>query len=769
MNKTEKWARIKYQPCIPLGDNNSKITGCQNHIDLSYRAACEGTVLLKNEGEILPLQSGAKVAIFGNAQIDYVKGGTGSGDVYCEYTRNIYDGLKQRDDKISVFDELSLYYKSEVMKKLATGRNGRLTESEIPQELLKKAKEFTDTAIITICRTSGEGEDRKNDGADMYFVLSEQEKTMVKTVCDNFSKVILLLNTGAMMDTSWFVDNDKIQAALMIWQGGMEGGLAVADILTGKETPSGKLVDTCAVSFDDYPSSEGFYESDDYVEYTEDIFVGYRYFETIPGKKERVTYPFGYGLSYTSFEMSDLVVTRFGEQMLVSVKVTNTGKYDGKEIVQVYFKAPDGKLTKAARNLCAFGKTKKLAPGESEVMTLFFDVNAMASYDDLGVVKKSAYVLEKGVYEIYVGNSVRNLQKAEYELEIAEDTVTEQLTEYCAPEKLRKRLTATGEYVAVESRSVERKQFPCEYVCEDKSDVDNENVKKLIDVVKGDISLDEFIEQMTDAELMRLLRGVPNTGVANVEGMGGLPRLGVPAPMTADGPAGVRINPEVGVRTTAFPVATMLACTWNEELVEEVCAAGALEAKENNLSIWLTPALNIHRSPLCGRNFEYFSEDPFVSGKMAAAMVRGIQSQNIVATPKHFACNNKETNRQESDSIVSERAMREIYLKGFEICVKESEPKLIMTAYSILNGIHCSENAELLTGILRGEWGYKGLITTDWWNTASHCAEVIAGNDIRMPSGSTEDLPEAFEQNKVTRNQVAVCVKRLLEMILWLE
>ena len=393
----------------------------------------------------------------------------------------------------------------------------------------------------------------------------------------------------------------------------------------------------------------------------------------------------------------------------------------------------------------------------------------MASYDDIGEVCKSAWVLEKGKYGIFVGNSVKNVEKLEFEYELSEDVITEKLTEYCTPQNLGKRLVANGEYLSVPDTDYVPKTFKCDYDCAYVPPVDEKEKKLLIDVSRGNITLDNFIAQLSNAELVALLKGKVSTGVANTGGMGGLSRYGIPTPMTVDGPAGVRINPGTGVRTTAFPIATMLACTWNTELVEKIGASGALEAKENNLSMWLTPALNIHRSPLCGRNFEYYSEDPLIAGKMAAAMVRGIQSQGIVATPKHFACNNKETNRKESNSILSERALREIYIKGFEICVKESSPKLIMTAYNLFNGVRTSENAELITGILRGEWGYGGLVTTDWNNTASQTKEVKAGNDIRMPSHASENLAAALESGEITRGEVAVCVKRLLEMILWLE
>jgi len=770
--RMEKWARIKYQPCLPLGDNNSKITGCKNHIQLSREAACEGAVLLKNNHNTLPLKAGTKVAVFGKAQIDYVKGGGGSGDVYCEYVRNIYQGLKLKGDKIDVFDKLSLYYEAVCREAYNSGEKvGMFDEADIPADLLEEAKEFANTAIITVNRYSREDFDRKNDGNDTYFVLSEREKAMIETVCKNFEKVIVLLNTGAMIDTSWFAENDKVSAALMIWQGGMEGGLAAADILVGDIAPSGKLVDTCAESFGDYPSSEGFHQSEDYVKYTEDIFVGYRYFETIPKMKERVVYPFGYGLSYTEFKISNIVAQASGENIVISADVENIGSYFGKEVVQVYYKAPEGKITKPARELCAFAKTKLLAPGERQNLIMSFGIDDMASYDDVGNVEKSAYVMEKGEYKIFVGSNVRDAKEIDYRYVLDKNKICQKLTEYCKPTRLSKRLTASGEYVEVPDTEYTPKAFDCEYECDTKIPSDGEAKKQLIDVANGEVTLDDFVSQLTDNELLGLLVGQKNTGVANTDGMGNLPAYGIPTPMTADGPAGIRISPKTGIRTTAFPVATMLACTWNTDILERIGVAGALEAKENNLSMWLTPALNIHRSPLCGRNFEYYSEDPFVAGKMAAAMVRGIQSQKIVATPKHFACNNKETNRKESNSILSERALREIYLKGFEICVKESDPKLIMTAYNLVNNVRASESAELITGILRNEWGFKGLVTTDWHNTAEKSAEVRAGNDIRMPSLANNSSKKYIDTISVKnkRNELAICVKRLLELIMWLE
>lgn len=763
----EKWIRANYQPCFPLGDNHSRITESAGHIALSRTAACEAAVLLKNQNKVLPLSAGQKVAVFGKAQIDYVKGGGGSGDVTVSYVRNIYEGLKLKEDKVKVFDALSFFYKEYVERQYQNGeKNGRLAEPEISEELLQSAAEFTDTAIITINRFSEEGFDRKADGTDDYFVLSEAERKMVSGVCVRFNHVIVLLNVGAMIDTSWFADNDRIEAALMLWQGGMEGGLAAADLLVGDANPSGRLVDTCARDFLDYPSSPEFHENDYYAKYTEDVFVGYRYFETVPGKKQCVVYPFGYGLSYTDFVISNATACDDGTRVYVTADVKNTGSYAGKEVVQLYYAPPVGRIPKPAIALGAFGKTPLLSPGEQKTVTLSFAVADMASFDDIGVIERSAYVMEAGEYRFYLGTSVRDTVCLAHSYRLPEDRVMERLHSYCAPKRLGKRMVADGSYVEVPDVGIAQKEFPCTYECAYHGEADQPRL--FTEVAEGKLSLDEFLTQLTDEELIGLMTGTDSLGVAHLGGMGDIKRLGVPNVMTTDGPAGLRIRVGRGIHTTAFPTATALACTWNTELLEEIGKAGALEVKENNLCIWLTPALNIHRNPLCGRNFEYYSEDPLIAGKMAAAIVRGIQSEHIVAVPKHFACNNKETMRMESDSIVSERALREIYLKGFEICVKEASPRMIMSSYNLLNGVKTSENAELITGILREEWGYKGMVSSDWMNPTEHYKEVKAGNDIRMPKDDLTPLREAYRKGLVTRNELAVCAKRILEMILWL-
>ena len=803
-----KWARVNYQPGVGLGENGARVTADKEHITLSKDAAKEGMVLLKNEQHVLPLQTGAKVALFGKATFDYVKGGGGSGDVTVAYTRNLYEGIKALKGKISVYEELADFYRENVKEQYKAGRvPGMTIEPQVPQELLQKAKAYTDTAVISICRFSGEGWDRKSivetenkniwaseeemarrsaeifEDGDFYLTHAEQE--MVNTVKQNFARVIVVMNVGGMVDTSWFHDDAQIQSVLMAWQGGMEGGLATAELLAGEGNPSGKLSDTFARELNDYPSTYNFHESEKYVEYTDDIYVGYRYFETIPGAKEKVNYPFGFGLSYTQFTLGESQISIEGDQIRCMVSVTNTGDMAGKEVVQAYYGAPQGKLGKAARVLCAFAKTRLLQPGETQLMTLCWKIADMASYDDCGKVCKSAYVLEQGEYRFYIGTSVRDAVENATVYTAAKDIVTQQLTSRLAPTSLTKRMLADGTYEELETTEpIDTDANELEKMTTEEMEAfapktegrarwrlwgDQTPDKQhhfLIEAAEGKITLEEFMAQLSDEQLAELLGGQPNTGVANTFGFGNLPDYGVPNIMTADGPAGLRISPECGVCTTAWPCSTLIACTWNPEVAQQVGAAGGAEVKENNIAVWLTPAVNIHRSPLCGRNFEYYSEDPYLTGKMASAMVKGIQSNHVGATVKHFALNNKETNRKNSDSRASERAIREIYLKAFEIIVKEANPWAIMSSYNIVNGRRTSENHELLTDVLRGEWGFEGAVTTDWWTNGEHYKEVAAGNDIKMATGFPERLMEALHKGIITRAELETCAKRVLNLIL---
>ena len=802
-----KWQRIKYQPNLPLGKNGQRVTACAEHIALSKNAAKEGMVLLKNEQRVLPLQKGTRLALFGKGSFDYVKGGGGSGNVTVEYNTNLYEGFKSLGDHVYIDEDLTDYYRQYVMDQYRLGNvPGMIAEPVLSDDLYVKARSFTETAVITISRFSGEGWDRSVDdesakavsqralavkGRELYehgdFYLSDAETAMVEKVKTYFPKVIVVLNVGGMVDTQWFFNDDRIQSVLMAWQGGMEGGKAAAELLCGLSNPSGKLSDTFAKRLEDYPSTAGFHESEDYVDYTEDIYVGYRYFETLPGAAEKVNYPFGYGLSYTNFEWSVISAGEKNGLINVRVRVMNTGDMAGREVIQLYVGAPQGLLGKAAKSLMAFKKTKLLQPGKEQMVELSFAVSEMASYDDLGKVVKSAYVLEKGDYLFYVGTSVRDTVKLDYVYTLENDVVTEQLSAKLVPTNLKHRLLADGTY---EELLLGEPNDPDFTVLEPLDGVSKwggeqpavravqriprrsrERVDRLDFnlVASGVVSLDKFVDELTLDELAHLLGGQPNTGVANTWGFGNLPQYYLPNVMTADGPAGLRIKPECGVKTTAFPCSTLLACTWDPEVTFAVGEAGAKEVKENNIAAWLTPAVNIHRSPLCGRNFEYYSEDPFLAGTMAASMVKGIQSQHIAPSVKHFALNNKETNRKNSDSRVSERAAREIYLKVFEIIVKTSKPWYIMSSYNIINGHRASESRELLTGILRDEWGFEGMVSTDWWTYGEHYKEVKAGNDLKMASGYPERLLAALDLGALTREEMSVCVKRILNVILQLD
>ena len=808
----QKWARLLYQPGLPLyGDK--RVTGSDEHIAISKKAAMEGMVLLKNDGT-LPLKNRSKVVMLGKAAVDYVKGGGGSGDVFCSYIHSLYDGLKGRG--VEVFEPLIEYYKKDLKDQYDSGRvPGMTAEPSVPADLLSQAGAFSDTAIVSICRFSGEGWDRSNIECNREFspwpsetsmpkisgeifpegdfYLSDGEKTLIDTAVKSFDKVIVVLNIGGIIDCRFIEDNDGINAAFYMGQGGMEGGDAAADILLGYACPSGRLADTFAGKITDYPSTEGYHESFEYVDYSEDIYVGYRYFETIPGAGEKVIYPFGFGLSYTGFDISfegasedknlgDWAGTSFGG-FTFKVKVTNTGSVAGKEVVQLYYGAPNGKLGKSKKVLGAYEKTKELKPGESQELELGITKYQMSSFDDLGKIKEAAYVLEKGSYVFYLGENVRDAKEISFTWENSEDLAVKELSHKLSPVELKKRMLSDGSFEELplgdhkdinacifekmepgteEALSPIRRHRDRYFITRPYAD----GVKPFSEVAEGRITVKEFMDQLSDQDLCELLGGQVNTGVANVFGFGNLPEYGVPNAMTSDGPAGVRIAPETGVLTTAFPCATLIAYTWNKEIAEEIGFAGGEELKENNLCVWLTPAVNIHRNPMCGRNFEYYSEDPYLTGTMASAMIRGIQRNNVGASAKHFACNNKETNRKHCDSRVSERALREIYLKGFEIIVDESDPYTIMSSYNVINGERASECRDLLTGILRDEWGYKGMVTSDWWTRAEHYKEIKAGNDLKMATGFPERVMKAMEMGAIDRKELETCAERILLTLL---
>lgn len=786
-----KYARFRFQPCIPLGDDGKCVTASDKHINISRKAATEGMVLLKNINASLPLKRNEKIALFGKATIEYIKGGGGSGDVYCPYVKNIYDGFseKEKNGKVAIYMPLIDFYKDYVKTEskniptraqinatwdivnamefctkrdditYVTFASMHVKEPAVPDELMLDASKNAETAIITISRFSAEGVDRRPQGGDYY--LSELEKELIDKVCCLFKKVIIVINSGAIIDCEYFAENDKISAVLLAWQGGMEGGSAIADIICGDVNPCGKLTDTIAKSYDYYPCKGEFWESFKHLDYSDDVYVGYRYFETIPGAKNHVRYPFGFGLSYSSFKISGKICCESDGKIVAAATVKNIGKVAGKEVIQLYYSAPQGVLGKPSIELAAFKKTKLLSVGESETVVLSFDINDMSSFDDLGKICKSAYVLEAGKYEFFLGTSVRNNQKLPFDLVVDENTVIEKLNNWCKPFKLKKRMLSDGTFEDLPLG--EENHF-----CGTNIPLNVPSPTELIkfDEVGEKISIDEFVAQFTLDELMYIVGGQKTTGVCNTGSFGGIERLHIPYFPTADGPAGLRLEPVTGISTTAWPCATLLACTWNTDLIYEVGAAGGAELRENNLAVWLAPALNIHRDPLCGRNFEYYSEDPLISGKCAAAATRGIQSNKVAVSIKHFACNSKEANRYDIDSRISERALREIYLKGFEICVKESDPYTVMTSYNRINGQHTSESYELITGILRNEWGFNGMVVTDWGVKNDPVKEVKAGNDMKMHKGYPEDLKAAYDCGELTRADLEACAKRILGMFI---
>ncbi len=807
----ERWIRNRFTPNCPLYNEKGHVTESKEHIQVAREAALEGMVLLKNENQVLPFRAGSRIALFGKATCDYVKGGEGSGLVNSSYARSLADGFDCLSDKVSIFPETVAFYRQNLQRQYEEGRIPGLTaEPELPEDMIMRARAFTDIAIVSFCRTSGEGWDATSPcgepgeveacnqwmadfAKELYpdgcFYLNKEEKTLLSEVCAVFSHVVVCLNTGIIMDTSWIRESPAVCGALLMWQGGMEGGLAAAQILMGDVSPSGHLADTIPNRLEDLPSTSSFHDDDAYVEYSEDIFMGYRYFSSIPGMEEKVCYPFGYGLSYTSFAVrnTQLYVEGSGKDVRFTVEATvfNTGGYSGKEVLQLYLEAPQGKLGKASRVLTAYKKTPLLQPGEDVCIQLKFNLQDFAAYDDTGVICKSAYVLEKGEYKVYLGTNVRDATLLEDKYILEKNCIVNQVTECLTPFKLSKRLHKDGtyqelaceEYPSEACNDFERQTFD-----ETEAIVPASRARKryklsewpcgnltLSDVADGKTTLDEFISGIPDEMLADLLGGQPNTGVASSQGIGNIPEFGVPNVMTSDGPAGINIQKCVGIKTTAFPCSTLLACTWNPDITYAVGRAGAEELKENNLSVWLTPAVNLHRSPLCGRNFEYYSEDPLLAGKQAAALVKGIQSLRVGCCLKHFALNGKETNRKMSDTIVSERAARELYLKPFEIVVKEASPWSVMGSYNMINGVRACENRDLLTTILRNEWGFTGFVTTDWWTTGEQYLEILAGTDLKMGCGFPERLLKAMEMGLISRSDLEKAGKRLLSFILKLD
>jgi len=686
--------------------------------ELIREAGAEGCVLLRNDGT-LPLKKEEETAVFGRCQLDWFYVGYGSGgDVHPAWRVNLIRGLENAGQRLN--RELAARYAGWVRENpVDNGWWGHwpfsYPEMELDAALVKKAAETARTALVVIGRAAGEDRDNRLEKGSYY--LTDEERRMLDLVTAAFSRVVVVLNVGSVMDLAWTEDyGERLSAVLIAWQGGMESGNACADVLCGRVSPSGRLSDTIARHYADYPGRKNFGRKK-YTRYTEDIFVGYRYFERFA--PEKVLFPFGFGLSYTSFETALERYTRTDGRHVVTARVTNTGGMPGKEVVQLWCAAPQGRLSKPKRVLCAFQKTGELSPGGSETVTLTCTEKDLASFD----LKRHAFVLEAGTYHLLIGDR----EVGSFRLSGVK------LVEACRPLKL------TG------------KRLRQRILAELPEEIGEKPAEGTLDDVRaGKMSLDALIAALSPAELEALTRGegmmnVPLGVPGNAGGFGGvtekLRQKGIPELITADGPAGLRLQKF----SSLMPIGTALACTWNKELVEALHAKLGEEMTHYGVDIHLGPGMNLHRNPLCGRNFEYYAEDPLLTGKLAAAAVRGVQSRGHASCPKHFACNNQEYKRNVNDSRVSERALRELYLRGFEICVREAQPRTLMTSYNKVNGVWSHYNYILATSVLRHDWGFEGVVITDWWMQHGKCPQfpklrdnawrVRAGVDVLMPGG----------------------------------
>lgn len=765
-----------------------RILDWNKYLDTAAKMVSEGIVMLKNEKNALPLDTNKEVAVFGRIQFHYYKSGTGSGGmVNVTKVVNILDGLI--DNGVKVNEKLLGTYRKwdkENPFDLGEGWGGEpWSQKEMPLDegLVKETAKSCETAIVIIGRTAGEEQDNRLEAGS--YLLSDDEIAMLKVVRENFKKVVLLLNVGNIIDMT---DINRIapDAVLYVWQGGMTGGKGTADVLTGKVSPSGKLPDTIAYKASDYPSDANFGREENRDIYAEDIYVGYRYFETFA--KEKVLYPFGFGLSYTAFEIKTEKAEITEGAVRLSVSVKNIGSYKGKEVIEVYCEAPQGRLGKAARVLCGFEKTKELVPQEDQVVEIAVDIAKLASYDDSGVTgNKSCYVLEAGEYKFYVGSDVRSAEYA-CSFEQGEDFVTERLTQALAPVESFERIKPVCEGGAF---SIGREAVPVSEVDESARRLEKlpkeiaytgDKGIKLWDVKNGKNTMDEFIAQLSDYDLSCIIRGEgmgsPRVTAGTASAFGGVSEnlngFGIPAGCCSDGPSGMRLD--CGTKAFSLPNGTMIASSFNKELTSELFTFMGLEMAANKVDCLLGPGMNIHRHPLNGRNFEYFSEDPFLTGKMAAAELKGMAGAGVTGTIKHFCANNRETNRHFIDSVVSERALREIYLKGFEIAVKEGGASSVMTTYGRVNGLWTAGNFDLNTVILREEWGFKGFTMTDWWaninvrgkepDKTDLAAMARAQNDVYMvcPDGEKNDDNTlaalengGIERCELQRNAANIC------------
>ena len=788
---------------------------------LSEKAAEEGIVLLKNDKKILPLNISTKIGLYGAGAGKTVKGETGSGDVNNRSNISIYQGLKENGIQIvsekwlanyeSIYAEARRAWKEKILEEAKFVENPFDAYAEnpfaMPEGRAVTAEDTVDaqTAIYVVSRISGEGKDRRRVEGDYY--LSRREREDIRFLDAQKIPTVLILNSGGPVElTDILEETENICAVLNISQLGQRGGLALANVLLGKVTPGGKLTATWARRYEDYPCAEEYSYLNGKLEreeYKEGIYTGYRYFDTFGVKP---LFPFGYGLSYTEMQIRFHGMKTSGDGVEVEAEVTNTGEtFSGKEVVQVYVSLPQDESGKEYRRLAGFAKTKLLKPGEKELLKIRIDRKTLAYFSE----EQHAWIAEKGYYAVWVGNSIASLTLAAM-LEVPESVILDKTNilenQTDITEEVYDRQNLSARTLKWKEKAENEKigryiYYPepekrTECTCQPENKIP---AKDLLPLFYGNIA---GISSNLGAAGIRVPGSAGETTAALYEQYGVFPLI------MADGPAGLRLqqNYEVDRETdtvygigvlgslengylrtdeihenadryyqfcTAFPVGTALAQTWDTALVEKVGIAVAEEMEEFHIDLWLAPGLNIQRNPLCGRNFEYYSEDPLLSGTMAAAMTKGVQSRpGCGVTVKHFACNNQEDNRMGSDSVVSERALREVYLKGFEIAVKEAQPMSIMTSYNLINGIHAANNYDLCTESARNEWGFKGAIMTDWTTTeqgdsctASGC--MRAGNDLVMPGcfGDHDNLRKELKEGTLKIEDLRACIARLVSVI----
>ena len=822
----------------------------QAHSDSVRRIAGECMVLLENDG-ILPLSGPRKVALYGNGARATVKGGTGSGEVNSRYSVSVEQGLEEAGFEVTtkawlaeqdrvIQEEFGAYMTDVHQRAEAMGIPDffvMFNEHFIPKALAPFQKAEGDIAIYVLGRNSGEGSDRYAEEGD--YELTQAEAALLTALGQNYEKVILLLNVGGVINAAALKAIPGISAMLLISQSGNMGGHIVADVLLGKSIPSGRLTDTWAVRYADYPSSATFSHNngnwnDEY--YSDGIFVGYRYFDTF-----NVTplYPFGYGLNYTTFTMETLGASADEKRVSVTVKVTNTGAYPGREVVQVYGSAPRAGLEKPMQVLCGFGKTRLLQPGQSQELKVSFELTNLESYDPA----KAAYVLEAGEYVIRVGVNSRDTHVAAL-LRLDETVQTKKVRNICPLDEEFEEISCAGvqcwkpaaedaEKAAAPVFAISAAKVPTvtiEYAGEPEpfAPAGTDHVITLEEVRDGKYTMEQLVSQLTVEEMAEWCVGSARDnenviGAASkaVPGAAGETSLalayrGVRDMVNADGPAGLRLIPHFRTNAegkllpggsaiggmaedfapkqegdvdyyqycTAIPIAWLLASSWDLELIEKCGDIVGAEMETFGVRIWLAPGMNIHRNPLCGRNFEYYSEDPLLSGLCAAADVRGVQKHPGVGTSiKHYFANNQEDNRMYCNAHIKERAIREIYLRNFGVCIQASQPMTIMTSYNLINGVHGANCYDSITCYAREECGFQGYVMTDWFtsnatvsgamakpNPKYPCASsplcIYAGNDVQMPGseGNIADIITAVNDGSLKLGYLQRSTAKMLEI-----